>query len=451
MKMKKVLQGTALTALAAAACVGVGSIDASAAPAGTYKYNDPAVTSGAADGPQLSVAADGAKEVMFGIATYNNNKKTVKIADNAWDVYDVDGSNPVVIDLSKISNTKDAYFAIKTEKASTPIYYKLAASVSKQKVTYDVSKQTAKVEVQKSSDTAKTPSFEYRTQYGKWLAFTSETTSLKAYQAQGATLYVRAAAGAATGTENVKDISKKKDGEDTAVTVLGYLPGKETKLNIAKQANGPTVTLDYVKGTVKLPKDTEYRFLTSTDGTSFGNASTPAPAETDVKGVSTYFASNTSAKAIALEVHKKATDKKPASKWTHIDLVKPEAIVSPAPNATEVPKDGLEVANVAKITYDTDKNGKYSTKKSVTIENKVDGAINVVIGEESKVPDETEKSAKAIKKGGKASIKVETGKVVYARKAGDKSTSTWASAYTNIGKINIPADPTPTPEATKAP
>ena len=89
MKIKRVLQGTALAALAAAAWMGTGSTDASA----KVSTDDISIEDGI-----IHMNSDDA-EIMVSIVQVKNNQFQIK----NWDVYE-DGC--ATVDLSKLNNAK---------------------------------------------------------------------------------------------------------------------------------------------------------------------------------------------------------------------------------------------------------------------------------------------------------------------------------------------------------
>ena len=129
MKIKKVIQGTALTALAAAAWMGAGSTDASAAA-----FDTSGITIDYSDN-SINVPYT-AKELMVSVLKVGKGKSETKIT--SWDVYDEGGS--AKIDLSKLTATTDNYIAIKTDDTD-PIVLHIAPSNSKYKAEYHAVEQ----------------------------------------------------------------------------------------------------------------------------------------------------------------------------------------------------------------------------------------------------------------------------------------------------------------------
>lgn len=450
MRIKRVLQGTVLTALAAATLVGV---DASAAA--TPKPTDPPA-SGGDETPfsgtvtfeqnedtgayQISVDAGSAKEVIVGFATYNK-KGTVKIADTAWDVYD---GGEAVIDLSKVNNTKDTYIAIKSD-STTPVYYKIVGNASGQKVKYDASTSKFTIENIKPAEiTTANADFEYRTPYSVWSDFAKDgSEQLKNLQPQGATVYVRAAGGTITADDaevtDAADSTKKY-----TLKTLGKLPGKESKVNIAKMANGPKITADYLKTTVTIPAGTEYR-LTNDLSAVTANSGKAVKYASELLG---------SEKALALEVRKAAVaGKKAPSKWSRLDLVELkefDTTLQATDNIADADADGTKDITVdlggGVIAGYKLKSDKKSYEQYITISS-ANSDINVIVGNAEPKADD---KAITVKKGAaKPTTIKQTSGTVYIRTVGDKKAKIWSGKYTAAGKIQIPTVPETSEEESK--
>ncbi len=494
MRIKRVLQGTALTALAAVAWASVGTADAAAAdvPASNsfpvqdrgvefdlYGYGEISAT--------IKAPTDNTKEIMVGIGSYNDSKKTVKIADNAWSVYDVDelygrwddDKNEYVpvmgakVDLSKLSVTKDNYIAIKSE-STDPVYFRISASITKQKYTYNAGTNAiafTKFE-QGNSKTAGTLTADnttllYRTQgsywnsldgdnedeysiytgYGENRKFNAQNKIFQNYQYQGATLYLKVAGYAADELKDQDKISGGvKDANDKSAnpTVYdfyqaGYMPSKEVKLNIAKQANGPSVSADYVKGEVKIPNNTEYRVIASggaidKEGTEKDPYSKGSGSNVKVADLLKFATGATSG---TIEVRKAATTNgkgKAASKWTRVSIEMPDPI-----DVTGATQKGVAVNG--KLTKDTVISATAGTivlKDKTSIEATTNNKTKAVNGVKVTVSTDckygivvTVGSAKpvTVKNDGKAkTIKATAGAEVKIYKAGDKKTKAWANS-----------------------
>lgn len=447
MRIKKVLQGTALTALAAAAWMGAATVDASAS---TITTSDIEIW----DNVMYVNASSDTAEILFGVGTYKSSAtkdNTVKIS--AWDVYD---GNSAQIDLSKLNNTKDVYVAVKTE-SSAPIYIKFAAAPKSQKLNYDAEKNTLTIDsIKAGTETnlaATGYNWQYRTSNGSWSPLYGEdsndvdecggskyapaTTLFSEYQAQGASLYVRAAATSSaltvdTASGKIKDAAKNTDSDPSYdVYKAGSLPGKETKLNIAKQANGPSVTADYVNKTVKVKKDTEYRVWTADDSDKYSlaitttkasdNGDTLNVADTLLKGASSGVIE---VRTVAKSANANGKGSKVASKWTRVELKKTGKIalknnVSIATTAAVVDADGR-----IEINKDV-KNDKFT--KNIIVKVSTGSSITVKVGTKKAV------TVKGDDKGKK--IKADINDTINIAIAGDKKNKVWAGDDTLVGTL----------------
>ena len=479
------MKGTALTALAAATWFAAGTTDAAAKDAeNPISVNDVWFSLGAYDdsdedydyyetyNPSISADVEGATEIHIGIGTYNKNKNAVKVS--SWDVYE----NGEGADLSKLNSTKDNYIAIKTEK-SDPIYIKIPAAVKGQTVKYNGATNIVSItNIKGVSDTDyKHYTWEYRTSYGDWQKlgnygkFRDEVTGelkegdkaiLQEYQQQGATLYVRARA-----KYKVDDKGNTIEGlVDTKTTVIdasdkssdpvkyklyesGTLAGKESKLSIKKQANGPAVTVDYVNNQVKLPKDVEFRMLADSEyyGEGYKTKLEGISANTKVD-IEKFFPAGKTATSGVLEVRKAAVttgNGKAASKWTLVKIDNPVGMEFNPVKEEDFDGNGnmittssaVEVKSTTggsiTIQYDYKKTGTKAYNNKVTVTNNGNFDFQVVI--KSSYPAGTDKPV-TIKKGANKSIKANKGDKVYVRKAGDKKEKTFAGKYVSIAIIN---------------
>lgn len=464
MRIKRVLQGTALTALAAAAWMGAGTVDAAAA---TFDSKNVDVY---LDGnPTMSVTMPkDSNEIMVGVGTFNKNKG-VKIADTAWDVYEKsdiqEDYDQIKVDLSKLNNTKDNYIAVKSE-STDPIYIRIKGSVKGQKAKYspkdfklDITNPKKVEGSDVKTETTVNGNWEYRTSYGDWSDIPfflwneksekediPNTELFKEYQYQGATLYVRAA-GQSISVEDEDGSPIPTLKEDTSgVTVVGssdkgklydagWMPGKESKVNIAKMANGPKVTADYVKGIVKLPAGAEYRLIAS--GGSIITDKDDKPFDSTSKSDKTVAellktandTGKTAATSGVIEVRKKATDKKSPSKWTRVPIEIPSAITF---NDTVVENGEVKLATGTSvevgegIKIEANSKGKdkvYAGDVTVTA-----GSYDITVTAGGKT-----KTIKATKN---TKVTVSDGGEIEIAKAGVKKDQKWASASAKL-KIKI--------------
>ncbi len=425
MKIKRVVQGTALAALAAAAWMGAGS-DASAADISAFVDNY------SGDGYKLVIETDSDVEVAVGIASVSKGNAKV----TAWDVYD---SGSAIVDLSKLNVTKDNYFAVKTVDIDTPAFYKIPAAAKKSVVKYNAGTAKITTFTADGTDVLK-EGFQYRTVTGNWTD--GSDLSIADFQYQGATLYLRrnpVAPASDKKTEALNDITiNKKNPIKVTATVLETLPTKEVKLNIAKQAKGPAVAVDYVKGTVKLKANTEYRFVNESGiGKAASNSAVaPAMAETFV----------TSGDKGVLEVRTAATtgDKsKCASKWTRVDIEKPAALAA----STKVVNADCSAVTTEKAIDLVTSGGALTAKFSADKKTKAANGLELTNGTNvnidycfsSKEPSATDKF-KVLKAKATKAVTIKSKDVkdnLYIRVSGVKADKKWAGKWTSYGKIEI--------------
>lgn len=436
MKIKKVLQGTALTALAAAAWMGAGSTDASAA------INPE--TDIQASGNTLTITRNGNAEIMVSVVKVSSGKTPLK----SWDVYD--GAGDVTVDLSKLNVTKDNYVAVKTNDAE-PFFLKITKTAKPAKAKYDYSKKPE--EALDFGDLTKTA--EYRTAFSGWQDVSG--ADFTQYQYQGASLYLRAKGALknpVSASETVDDKSTK-DTEAYKVYDIGSLSSKEVKLNIRKQANGPSLTGDYVKGIVKtkdtlscrLVKDNDFYKMNLESGavSGAGITSSSAIVKTGFKSteVEKLLKGFNAGDKVVFEVRTDATATKPASKWARLEIDVPSLIADTSDEKVFEQSKGITTngaivtsgaAVKASVTF-TDK-GKNGAHKYTDIVIKNDGTSTIdvkVDGVTKTYTLKATKTAKITKSNGDS-------KKVWVRVAGDKANKKWAGAWTEVGKITFPAD-----------
>lgn len=243
------------------------------------------------------------------------------------------------------------------------------------------------------------------------------------------------------------DINTVKNATADMVDVynIGKLPGKEIKLNIAKQANGPSVPVDYKKGTVTINKNLEYRIIKET-----GIVSHSAIGSKSVKDVSELLGASDGASAVSsgvVEVRKAALTKgkgKSASKWTRVRIEEPKALglasgtadINTATTGKAVTistKDGAIMEAGYKL------NSKNTAVTHLVLINKTVDSYEYYLG--SSAPQAGDKAIKTIKGSRSVNIKQAdvNGKNIYIRTAGDKKTKKWAGEWTQVGtSIKIP-------------
>ncbi len=447
MSIKRVLQGTALTAFAAIAWFGDGSANASA----SVSIQDVVF-----DEEDISLEVQFSDtELMAGIANVDKKRKA-KVT--AWDVYEpADGSNKgqAKIDLSKFNVTKDNYIAIMTNDMTIPLYIKVAAAAKKNSITFLNS--TARISEFKA-DGKSIQEIDYRRATDAWGASGKiSELDFSEYQYQGAALYVRKK-GINELSSAAGDYEKIKNGQVSVIPVgstkevsadvynIGSLPGKETKLNIAKQANGPSVSVDYKKGTVTINKSLEYRVIKESGTTTYN-----AVGSKEVKAVAGLLeATETAPKAdtAILEVRKAAATNgkgKCASKWTRVKIENPKELL--LDSSTKDIKDAtieqpviISTSAGAIMEAGYKLNNKKTEVTNLVLTNKCEDNYEYYLG--SSVPAAGDKAIKPIRKGKTINIKKGdvSGKNIYIRLAGDKKSKRWAGAWKQIGtNITIPS------------
>lgn len=272
MRLKKLLQGTAFAVFATAAWLGAGG-DASAQVA-------PANVKVDTEKQQMIVKPEADdKEVIISVAKKGKKKGNITFKMSQWDVHDVNGAKEVKVDLSKLSNVKDNFIAVKTEDMAVPFIVRIPAAAKVNVITYNAEKHELDFKAGAKKSYAKAAEkFQYRTPYGSWSEPEALTEGKKAdifqkYQYRGLGVYLRTPAtksGEALIPNNgdYKNVYDAKN-IDTKLSVYdsGSFPGKITKLNVAKKAKGPSVPVQYGAGTVTLPKAVEYRILIKNDET----------------------------------------------------------------------------------------------------------------------------------------------------------------------------------------
>ena len=136
MRIRRLLQGTVVIALSVMAWAGAGSVDTSA----SINISNVRVDTKA---QQIVVTPNsGDKEVLFSVAKKGSNKKTGKTTFkmSAWDVYDVNGSGNITIDLSKLNAAKENFIAVMTGDMDKPFIIKIPASDKVNVLTYNAQK-----------------------------------------------------------------------------------------------------------------------------------------------------------------------------------------------------------------------------------------------------------------------------------------------------------------------
>lgn len=405
MQKGKILQKSILVAAAAVSLAAAPTIvkaDGNDAPGGA---DTPAPTGTFSDAGLQSVSVDASnalltitpkespKEVLVGTGKVKIKKGETSgtITVSNWDVYEPRTDGTVKVDLSKLKNTVDNYLVLQSNTAGKNVAIvkiPVKAKYIKAKVRYEAgeailqagygetSKEAALEDLKLTTATEagktgtqenggasagttknKAEELQYRTAYSsEWQDMVGDSApDLELYQENGAQLYVRLKAGKVEGDTNPSNDGtlSEQNGKETlaydkhpAVKVYqsSSLPGKEVKVTIAAKAKGPSISADFTKGTVKIPKKTEYRLV---ENNEFIPNPSPTPDASKGDGCKYYYRAATDGKAqsindvftaapgttatpqdndpavrreAVLEVRKAATDKKAASKWSRLEI-----------------------------------------------------------------------------------------------------------------------------------
>lgn len=486
MQLKKLLQGSAFALVAVACAIAAPSVvKAAAASVG----GDTGVTKIEMTGDQLSVTSD-QNELLVGIAKVSK-KNAVTVP--SWGSYTVkDASTAVTVDLSKLSNVKNGYVALTTPGKDVTLV-KINAADPKAKAKYVVDSTTKKGVLQVGSGTTlaaikadNADKYEYRTAYSsQWTSMKngSDARSLEMYEEEGAKLFVREVAVTAK-TGNSTPAKTEISTVSTTETAYKYgkqsvkvlddgvrLPGKELKVTIPAKAKGPKVTVDYTKGTVKFPKDSEYRVVKT--GAAVPSSAT-AVTSTDPVNAFSFLKEASDPTSGNLEVRKKA-DKKVASKWTVVPIKKQDTFLTtgttvsgiglitaatkstpPSASATEDKPYGEWKASDGSIKAPTlvEETGKSSVlsfeykqpnakKKEydLVITSTSSKTYEVVVKNEK--PGDSDRVTKLTSKKPITLKNVTDGEgsnvnKLWIRVAGDKKTPTWVSDWGDLGAIDVP-------------
>lgn len=508
MQLKKLLQGSIFAVMAAACAIAVPTVAKAADPTGTF--TDAGITSVSVDGTkgQMEIQSS-AKEVLVGIGKANTKKGTITVA--SWSTYEP-ASNKVTVDLSKLKNVADNYMVVTTPGKDVSIV-KIPAVAKATKAKYDAANGEVAIasgdkvgngdmKAFTTKDTGSGASavkatmnqYEFRTDYSGWQDVSTlktgtgdaEKIDFSLYQEEGAKLVFRLK-GEADGTTALTQLEEAYTWAETGTKAKVYeaasLPGKEAKVTIAAKAKGPKATADYVKGTVKFPKKSEYRIAT-TDKLQAAKDGAYVDAPTDAAAVADIFTAagkvdtalgTTVPSDFNIEVRTKASDKKGASKWSVLAVKTPadledssKKLLDNTNSKTQKDKasgwdtqttaekeagdggiklatmkeatDGTSVLAINYVTKGKLDATKYFTANAVEIKNSGTKTYEIVTG--AKDADEAAKVTKATKVAPNKTVvlsKLDDGTSVWIRVAGDKKTMTWVSKYGQLGVVDYPA------------
>ena len=227
--------------------------------------------------------------------------------------YKANASGAVTVDLSFLKAAKEQYIRAYTDKLSTEGAYvccspvKISAQPEKFSMKYDPIKGLVdgKTKAEIEFGEANKEIYSFKTLYGSaWNPLNAAALTDK--NVAGTTIIVRKTAVA------------------TAGDVVGTPASAEIKVKIPAIPKAPKVTIDYIKGLVKLGKNTEYATLDNALKDTW-----TATTEADAKGAeieklldALKGTASTVPDTTMLVVRSKATEKKAASQWTFVVLKK---------------------------------------------------------------------------------------------------------------------------------
>lgn len=516
MQKEKLLKRSVLIAAAATSLTIVPTV--AKAEAGDFADAGLGTVSADASNGVLKVQVTaGATEALVGTGKVKIKKgeKTGTITVSNWDVYDTgtasdDNRTEIQVDLSKLKNTVDNYLVLQSNKSTdnNVAIVKIPVKAKYTKVKYDAenglqagygasSGAAALTSLDKTAEGSAVPKeqeLEYRTVYSNWKPMDGDTKpNLELYQENGTQLYVRLEAGSVSGALQKGEEKLSYDDKDPIpVYEAPNLPGKEVKVSIPAKAKGASISADFTKGTVKIPKKSEYRIVEGDKVTAKNKDATVGadgckyeyrPA-TDGKAqeVNSLFGetSGTTSRTAVLEVRKAATAKKAASKWSRLEIQTQEDMKNYVTVTDTTPVESVKTTKEQKkaageeytgnggikastvfedkekqtpaLKFDYAKSKKTSpgaVYDSVSITNTSTNEYEIYIGSET--PNATTKAT--IKVSAKKSATTESKPItkkldkfdltkVWVRKAGNKQKKHWATTWTELGFIDYPLEKT---------
>lgn len=443
------LKVTVATAMAVAVWSGAGSAGASAAEITPDKIQ----VSGADQKVYINVSNIRNEEIMFGMATDRTSSSKTIFKVSTWDVFETGTQNEIAVDLSKLSNIKDNFVAIKTDSMEVPIIVKIPAVKKYASATYNGIDYELEFKIGKDAKTAAgATSYEWRTPYSSWktpsnaekLASGVASNVFDEFKYQGATLYIRTPGDArgvvtknTTYTSAVYYNSIDRTEKNVQVYNAGSFPGKEAKLNIAKQANGPSISAQYTAGTVKLPTSLQYRIVTIVNGVKTIPNNFENGKDTNAITIKSLLATATQGILEARTVAKPNTTTpykgKPASKWTRVLLYNL--------NELQVKNKGTDVCSASVI--DASENEVFDIKSTddgkisiSTKDSNTKDSYQIVVTDKNPDSNIDKKQIATLTKSKPVIIERKEGNSVYIRRTASSSTKTWLSDFIKIGTAN---------------
>ena len=386
-------------ALAFAMVMGtVGVHGMAAAPVGIVKAADQVTITVNPATYEATITVESTKSGYVCLKVLKENSKDAKVVSEAW--YPVDSNKKAVVDLSFLKATKEQYIMAVDMSGNESAPVTIAAQ-PKTVIKYDA--KTQKFVDKSKVEIADLSAYEYKTLYGSnWgtigssNAFTAsslatfKTDKLENAIVAGTTLIIRKAAVTTAGSETPA--------------------GTEVKVKIPAVAKAPKVKVDYVKGSITLPKNVEIVLVDDTNGKlKTGTDSKTAWVKTEGKltpdkllttlGVAEASITNTKAKGYSFAIRTaEVKDKKAASNMTFIKINPApmlDATTSKLIKASLLKSDGTTVESKDAISYDYTKDGLKLTPKpdmpsfSYSIDGKkwtpITGEVTVKVEDKAKV------------------------------------------------------------------
>ena len=383
-------------------------------------------------------------------------KMVTTVTDKTWSIYDY--AENMAIDLSNCSVAKDSYIHIKGNANEKPVLIKIPKVLSTTTAVFQPSDATVVINdvtdkknpVPLDIDKAD-QQVQCSTTYGMWIRYKTNT-DLSYYQELGTTLRFRVSGSSSsklsTSTEEV--LGQDADGEDILAYVAdGHFAGKEMKVKIPKKANGPSIKVDYVNGTMTIPVTCEYRVnKLSVDKPTNGEFQKVTPPEGSKVSTILLDVADLGANSAAgvLDVRVAATDTKSASKITEVPFEQRRSLKTVTTDGSDVNENTDILKTVISNPQDSDIRDieftgytKKSGKDYLYVWNNTTDIYQVVI-----VRDGKELKAINIKAGtsynGKilpttTNVNVMNGDLLYVRKSAVAKQKIWATQNKLVGKV----------------
>ena len=456
MKLSKVIVGISAFAMAAAFSVGTEAVKADAE---TFNYSGSVGNKITIDYPNQALKLNNLPDTKIFVSFPTVKDKKVG-ADKNLCTYDVE-NKAVNVDLSTLNVTKDNYIKVWGNKDIAPILVKIPAAPLLGKGTITTTDDTSTLTVAKKGESnGVTYALDYAVGNGSFItqrASNIKATSIdvKNYEQLGATIRVRVAA-----SEAVSDLGNPTEyqvGKSTTEkigvydSVKGTLASKEIKVKIPKMPNAPKVKFDYIKCTMTLPKNAQYRI---NDDAGLGAWTDGDKAVLELKGDKKVSGIDIARQSGDIDVRTKGTSTKLASKFLACPLGKlPILLPAVKPSKSD---ESLKVNDKADVTFTVTNEdqqltisyerkaavGKTATSGAITIDNKNETyAFQYILvkGTSNELPSDDAKGVKNIKVKTSSVIKLKNKDdyTLYVRRvARVKRQIEWATPWVKVFKLN---------------